>query len=114
MTGTDFFSAIKDPALEQTKSVWSQSLISETDNVYRSEYLAYELFQSIDREKLRNANGQLLEIIKENTATRYQEGYATGIHDEDANKLLEALLELSKNIDLLYFSLRYLYLRTCN
>ena len=104
LTGTDFFSVIKDPALEETKSVWTQSLISETEEVYRSEYLAYTLFQSIDKEKLINANGQLLDLIKENTAIRYQEGYVTGIHDEDANKLLGALLDLSKNIDLLYFS----------
>ena len=104
LTGTDFFSVIKDPAFEETKSVWAQSLISETAEVYRSEYLAHALFQSIDKEKLNNANGQLIDLIKENTATRYQEGYTTGIHDEDANMLLDALLKLSKNIDLLYFS----------
>lgn len=104
LTGTDFFSKIKDPAFEETKSVWTQALISETEKVYRSEFLAYALFQSMDREKLHNANEQLLDLIKENAASRYQEGYTTGIHDEDANRLLGALLDLSKNIDLLYFS----------
>lgn len=104
LTGTDFFSSINDPELQKTKAVWTQSIVSETPDVYRSEYLAYALFQSVNKEKLINANGQLLDIIKQNAATRYQEGYTTGIHDEDTSKLLSALLELSKNIDLLYFS----------
>ena len=35
---------------------------------------------------------------------RYQEGYTKGVHDSDAAKILKALLDLHKNIDLLIYN----------
>lgn len=103
LTGTDFFSEIKDPAFLKTKPVWTQSIISENEVVSRAEYLAYQVFQSVDRKTLMEANGDLLQFVQQHAATRYQEAYTKGIHDEDASKLLSALLALSSQIDLLCF-----------
>ena len=41
LTGTQFFEALDDPRIEETRDVWSQELISEDSAVYRSEYLAH-------------------------------------------------------------------------
>ncbi|HVJ90237.1 MAG TPA: DNA repair ATPase, partial [Labilithrix sp.] len=39
ITGTDFFEAIEDPALEAARDLWDQSLPSESPLVYRGEFL---------------------------------------------------------------------------
>lgn len=104
LTGTNFYEEISDPAFQQTKAAWHQSLLSENSEVYRSEYLAYKLFQEGDRKLLMNANGQLLPQVQQFAATRYQEGYTKGIHDTDASTILSALLGLYSTIDLLYFT----------
>ena len=44
LTGTNFFERIEDEAFLQTKAVWNQHLISENEEVYRAEYLAYQVF----------------------------------------------------------------------
>ncbi len=103
LTGTNFYDDITDNDFLNTKDVWSQSVISENQNVYRAEYLAYQLFNQ-DRDTLLSANGQLLNHVQQAAATRYQEAYTKGIHDEDAAKILSALLQLSKEIDLLCFA----------
>ncbi len=103
LTGTDFFSEIKDPEFLKTKPVWSQSIISENEMVSRAEYLAYQIFESADRKELMKANGDLLQFVQKHAATRYQEAYTKGIHDADATKLLRSLLDLSSQIDLLCF-----------
>jgi len=103
LTGTNFYDDITDSDFLNTKDIWSQSLISENKNVYRAEYLAYQLFNQ-DRDTLLSANGQLLNHVQKAASTRYQEAYTKGIHDEDAAKILTALLQLSKEIDLLCFT----------
>jgi len=103
LTGTDFFSEIKEKEFLETKEFWSQSIVSENEMISRAEYLAYQVFQSADRQELINSNGDLFQIVQQFSATRYQEGYTKGIHDRDATKLLSALLALSKEIDLLSF-----------
>ena len=103
LTGTDFFAEINDPEFLKTNTVWGQSIISENALVSRAEYLAYQVFQTTDRKQLIEANGNLLQFVQQHAATRYQEAYTKGIHDEDASKLLKALLDLSGQIDLLCF-----------
>ncbi|MEM8907745.1 MAG: DNA repair ATPase, partial [Bacteroidota bacterium] len=104
LTGSDFFLEITDPALLETRSVWQQQIISETEMVYRSEYLAYQLFEQTARQKLLNANGELAQLVQNAAASRYQEAYTKGVHDEDAVKILAALVQLSTQIDLLCFT----------
>jgi len=104
LTGSDFFAEIDHPEFLETRSVWNQSLISENDQVYRAEYLAYQLFRSQDQKALIQANGSLQKLVQDQAAKRYQEGYTKGVHDADAALILEALLQLSEKIDLLCFS----------
>ena len=103
LTGTDFFAEITDPEFLSTKEVWNQTIISENDHVSRVEYLAYQVFQNSDRKQLIAANGELLHFVQQHAATRYQESYSKGVHDQDAAKLLQELLQLSEQIDLLCF-----------
>lgn len=101
LTGTNFFEKVENETFNATKSVWEQSLISENEAVYRSEYLAFQFFMSVvsnvkDKE-------DLTEGVKEFSATRYHEGYTKGIHDEDAIAIVTALAELYQHIDLLHY-----------
>ncbi len=104
LTGTDFFTEINDPTFLATKDLWDQLLISENQQVYRSEYLAYDLFRTANRDQLQGSKEELLAFVQHKASTRYQEGYVKGIHDVDAANILAALVEVSGKIDLLYFS----------
>ena len=105
LTGTNFFEVVENEVFNQTKSVWSQSLVSENDSVYRGEYLAYQFF--VDGTKnltgLQDLSG-LESAVRGFAAKRYHEGYTKGIHDEDAIKIVTALTELYNTIDLLHYT----------
>lgn len=94
LTGTAFFEPITDEAFLATRPVWSQELISENHEVARIEYLAYRMLTSIDPETPVPEKEALLEEVRAFMAPRYAEGYQKGVHDEDAARLLHALLEL--------------------
>lgn len=106
LTGTNFYKEIQDSNFLSTKDVWNQSLISENKAVYRSEYLAYQLFSQLDKGQLVHANGELLPMVQNFASSRYQEAYTKGIHDTDASAILKGLLTLYSKIDLLSFSPR--------
>jgi hypothetical protein len=113
LTGTDYFDPIVDSALLNLQSYWNQSLISESDAVYRSEFLAASLLSAaesrqggLDLEQLLEANKNedaLLSVVKTFAASRYQEGYEKGIHDHDAAKILHVLLNIRQQAGLLHF-----------
>ncbi len=116
LTGTDFFQALHDEQLMGLQRYWAQSLPSENPQVYRGEYLAYQLLRAAERgeedlslallmEQRRNEE-QLSATIRKYMAPRYQEGYERGIHDQDAAKLLTALLEMYQSAGLLRYSPR--------
>ena len=111
LSGTDFFQDLEDTQLNEAKAYWERHLVSESPNVYRSEYLAALLFfkaqqESAFAETLRKAalteNG-LLTLIRQLTAEHYDEGYERGVHDVDAAMILEKLLSLDSSADLLRF-----------
>jgi MoxR-like ATPase len=116
LTGTDYFDPLVDETLSQLQGYWNQSLASETDAVYRSEYLAYLLLQTAERGDSELTLQQLLDqrhdetrltaTIRKFMAPRYQEGYERGIHDQDAAKLLTALLTIYQSAGLLRYSPR--------
>lgn len=103
LTGTGFFEEVTDPKFLETKSVWSQSFLSENQKVYRAEYLAYIAMQQVEVEDKKLTSEETLPFVQKFSATRYNEGYSKGIHDEDAAKLLNSLLYLKDHIDLLYY-----------
>ena len=103
LTGTGFFEEVSDAAFLETKNVWEQAIVSENTEVYRSEYLAYIAMKNLLQENRDLVSEEVLQYIQEFSANRYQEGYSKGIHDQDSAKILDALLYLSKHIDLLNF-----------
>lgn len=103
LTGSEFYEEITDPEFLKTKPIWSQNLISENAEVYRAEFLAYQLWTK--REQLREMTPEAIKAyLKQEAASRYHEGYTKGVHDHDANLILQALLDLSQNIGLLEYA----------
>lgn len=111
LTGTNFFEKVSNAGFESTRSVWDMELVSENNMVYRGEFLAYHMLESLTNE----GNGQALadflakepaeqlDWVQQFMAPRYAEGYARGIHDRDSLKLLIALGNLHQNIQLLRY-----------
>ena len=96
LTGTNFFLPLEDADFQATRPVWGQALPSENAEVYRAEYLAYQLWQ---------AGGPADEAaIRAAMAARYQEGYVKGVHDADTLAILQALLDLDGKLGLLRFA----------
>ncbi|MGE9294724.1 MAG: DNA repair ATPase, partial [Puniceicoccales bacterium] len=98
LSGTQFFERIKDDALLATKPVWEMQTISETDEVYRGEYLAFQLLKHFESPAKSTPSDLLisaaeystlsdkarLEFVQRFMAPRYEEAYMKGVHDEDA------------------------------
>ncbi|MEM9367033.1 MAG: DNA repair ATPase [Planctomycetota bacterium] len=96
LTGTQYFAPMSDPRLEAARDLWDQSLVSESKEVYRAEYLAMDLLDCVDPK-------QTIDVawVNQQAAGRFDEGYAKGVHDEDAAQILKGLLELQSGIGLL-------------
>ncbi|BDS11349.1 DNA repair ATPase [Aureispira anguillae] len=105
LTGTGFYEEVTDPDFLTTKTVWEQGIVSENNEVYRAEYLAYIAFKKLQTENLDLLSEEVLPYVQQliNQRATKEEGYSKGIHDLDAAKMLESLLYLSKHIDLLVF-----------
>ncbi len=105
LTGTNFFEKIKDTTLVASKAVWKQSLISENQQIYRSEYLAYLMMEAF-KDKMKELDlpkDQLLAKVQEFMAPRYQDAYVKGVNDQDAALILQSLVQLNQTIDLLRY-----------
>ncbi|MBB5350127.1 phage shock protein A [Haloferula luteola] len=101
LAGTKYFERIEDPAFLATREAWDLEVPSEGPEVARVEYLAWQFLRSgrVDRE-------DLLQEVQAFMQPRYAEGYTKGVHDEDAAKLLEALLPVHEEAGLLRFGPR--------
>jgi hypothetical protein len=111
LTGTDFHELVSDPDFEATRPYWVQTLVSETPEVYRAEYLAASILFDAEEGKgglslssLRQGN--LPEIARAWAAERYDEGYERGLHDHDTALILGKLLGLYQGAGLLRFGPR--------
>ncbi|ROO91077.1 MoxR-like ATPase [Actinocorallia herbida] len=98
VTGTDYRAPVADPGFEDTRPYWTQSMVSETGDVYRAEYLAGSLLDQV------KAGDALADKVREAAAERYDEGYERGVHDHDAALILERLVELRDGAGLLRFT----------
>lgn len=118
LAGTNFFEEIVDATFNESKGVWEQSLVSENRDVYRAEYLAYQILKSGQNpDAVSNGDfeimslndmylaseAELLSYIQKFMSVRYNEGYTKGVHDADAMLILSALLNLTQAADLLRF-----------
>ena len=114
LTGTQFFEPIVDPALDDAREIWEQPLASESPRVYRGEFLGYSLAQQLEKNSgsvgmntdsfLALDESQRIVWVREAMQTRYQEGYARGVHDSDTASILAAVLESRSTLGLLAFA----------
>lgn len=103
LTGTNFYELIDDTALDALREVWSQTIISEDDSLYRAEYLAYQVFEQwLQLEP--GDQTDLPALISTTVSRAYDEGYTKGIHDQDAMVILEQLTAIYRQADLLRFA----------
>lgn len=106
LTGTDFLETLHDPELEALKPFWPVTLDSESETLYRGEYLAGCLLRAAEEGREGLDLPQLLhdaaepdaldQRVRAFAAPRYREGYERGIHDHDAALILRALLPLQQ------------------
>ena len=114
MIGTDYYAPAEHPELNELSEFWNQALISETEQVYRAEYLAAcvlhsaeQGFDQLTQDMLHAAllqDGGLLQLVRRYATPRYQEGYDKGIHDVDACRILEQLLPAHQASGLLRYT----------
>jgi len=120
LTGTNFFQKITDPTLLASRPVWEQTVVSENQDVYRAEFLAWRILQAAQSPTPTNPEAgraavlsvtdlahlsaaELLAYVQQFMAPRYAEGYLKGVHDHDAALLLTALVRLTRTANLLRY-----------
>ncbi|MCJ8319743.1 MAG: DNA repair ATPase [Colwellia sp.] len=112
ISGSDYFETLPKELFEGTEYLWQQALISESDTVYRAEYLAASLLFEAESKgpsainELVNAakENTLIELVKKAAEPRYQEGYDKGVHDADATLILSQLLDIRESVGLLAYA----------
>jgi len=114
LTGTDFYEPLSEPRLEEASDIWDQSILSESPDVYRSEFLAASILfaaekneggLSIENLALAQAKpGGLLEVVRTYSQERHEEGYERGVHDQDAAHILEKLVAMQRTAGLLRYA----------
>jgi ATPase involved in DNA repair/Holliday junction DNA helicase RuvB P-loop domain len=109
VTGTQFYQPLHDPALDDAKDLWDQPLPSESNAVYRGEFLAYtlakELLQSRASEQqfIKLEHQAQLDWVRDRMQKRLSEGYIRGVHDHDGALILRELLKMHRSLGLLTF-----------
>ena len=111
LTGTQYFQPFHDPALEVARDLWDQPLPSESPDVYRGEYLAYQLAKELRgatatfgvREYLTLQPKEQLDWVRDRMQPRFQEGYVRGVHDQDGTKILTEFLTMEQSLGLLAY-----------
>ena len=112
LTGTNFYELIEDDVMNDSKRFWNQTLPSETKDIDRASFLAYQLLQEgIGRELLpllikENAavpHPDLQKQVAKIAASRLEEGYTRGVHDVDAAQILQHLLVMEEKLGLLRY-----------
>ena len=125
ITGTDYLAPAHDARLEALRPFWPQALVSETPQLARAEYLAAEWLQALQRGEAEPGWSELLVQLAEHAqtegtepkappvvlldslrrfaASRYQEGYQRGIHDDDALAIVRVLAPIQDAAGLLVY-----------
>ncbi|MGP5407914.1 DNA repair ATPase [Psychrobacter celer] len=133
LTGTDYYEVLDNAQLNALRPYWDMSIASESDTVYRAEYLAYRIIESAknnqdgltqarlyqaydDTVSMANAahtidssgeittSSPLAALVKAYAMPRYQLGFDKGIHDHDATLLLLQILPTLRDAGLLIYT----------
>jgi len=103
LIGTDFYQPIQNEILSSSKKYWDQELISEKEEVYRANYLAYTVFQEIEDKSIITKE-EINSKVKERCSKDYASGYVKGVHDADAIAILNVLLLKHNDLGSLSFA----------
>lgn len=111
LTGTDFFEPIENAELKDLKAFWEINSESESDQVYRGEYLASLILQAagdntdgLSAEVLHHAlldADKFDKLVRDFASPRYKEAYQKGVHDHDASLILQSLVPAMDSAELL-------------
>lgn len=101
LTGTNFYEPIEYNQIEQFKEVWNQEFISESKNIKKVEYIAWDIFSQIPNVTTEKVNRTAIEEFFSN---HFGEGLVKGVHDEDALVLVTKLQQLNSQLGLLRYS----------
>ncbi len=114
LTGTDYFEPLADKKLEELSDCWAMTVPSETELLYRAEYLAYNILLAAERA----AEGltwsvlsstcadldKLTNLVSEYASPRFKEGYEKGIHDRDTARILNQLVPVYETAGVFKYS----------
>ncbi len=102
LTGTDYFEPLNNQPLNELSDYWAMTVPSETDALYRSEYLAYKILKAAEKETDNMSWStlttevtdikKLTSLVSGFASPRFREGYEKGIHDHDAALILKQLV----------------------
>ena len=110
LTGTQYYERLDEPELDRLRGYWNMSQPSESDRVYRGEYLAALVIEEFQKTSDLPVNVADLEEltghIRSFASPRYREGYEKGIHDHDAALIVSTLWPAIQSAGLLRFSPR--------
>ena len=113
LTGTNFMEPVTDEEFLATADVWQMDSPAENQDVYRSEYLAYQFLKhgeadgDLSPAELAALDDQALTArLQQFMARRHAEGYIKGVHDHDAMRIVRGLLELRSANGMLCYSPR--------
>ncbi|MCX2790631.1 DNA repair ATPase [Vibrio sp. Sgm 5] len=113
ISGTDFYQAVEDKVFLDLQTVSRLDVASESEDIYRAEYLAYLILhqasinqdgQSLETLYEAFKEDKLNELVQRFAAPRYREGYVKGIHDHDAVNILRKVLPVYQQAGLLRYS----------
>ena len=111
ITGTEYFEKVDNDELYSLYNYWDNSLISESSEVSRAEYLAGifldavasgDLDLSIEK-AITLSPEELLAEVSKFAGPRYQESYDKGVHDHDAAIILSKSISIYKDMGFLRF-----------
>jgi hypothetical protein len=105
ISGTDFWEKVNEEEFIKYKEVWEQKVISENDNVYRAEFLAYNIFKGYQKdnsleELYQKEQKDLSKVVKKYIENHSKEYYTKGVHDHDGAKILSALVDTYLELEL--------------
>jgi len=112
LSGTEYYETVDNDKLHQYKDYWQQTIASENKSIYRAEYLAFSIFNDgilglnnlYINDLYSQSDKKLKQTVKDYASPRYQEGYEKGVHDHDATKILQSLLNIHKTSPLMMFN----------
>jgi len=114
LTGTEYFEPLDSSLLNEMRDYWTMHIPSESEQVYRAEYLAYSVLKAAENNQhdlswqaLTSATvdkSKMLKLVADFATPRYKEGYEKGIHDKDASIILQKLVPVFETAGVFKFA----------